>query len=43
MITTGYIWPMPTYFMGEEIRLGDWVRVYVPRLRVLSLPAPRSL
>ncbi len=25
---------MPTYFTGEEIGLGDWVRVYVPRLGV---------
>jgi hypothetical protein len=32
MITTGYIWPMPTYFTGQEIGLGDWVKVYVPRL-----------
>lgn len=30
MITSGYIWPMPTYFTGQEIALGDWVKVYVP-------------
>jgi hypothetical protein len=34
MITNGYIWPMPTYFTGQEIALGDWVKVYVPRLGV---------
>jgi Lecithin retinol acyltransferase len=34
MITSGYIWPMPTYLTGEEIALGDWVKVYVPRLGV---------
>jgi hypothetical protein len=34
MITSGYIWSMPTYFTGEEIALGDWVQVYVPRLGV---------
>lgn len=34
MITSGYIWPIPKYFTGEEIGLGDWIRVYVPRLGV---------
>jgi hypothetical protein len=34
MIASGYIWTMPTDFTGEEIGLGDWVKVYVPRLGV---------
>jgi hypothetical protein len=34
MITSGYIWPRPTYLTGQEIGLGDWVKVYVPRLGI---------